>query len=70
MYSYEIDNYLKERNYYLNSNEVLLITNIELNPQISRITYNPEYNFYEMYTYDGYYFKFGVKPYVRSLRKD
>lgn len=68
MYSYEIEQYLKERNYYLNSEEVMYITNIKLNPQISRITYNCEYNFYEMYTFDGYYFKFGIKPYTRILK--
>lgn len=37
MYSYEIDNYLKERNYYLNSEEIIFITDITVNTQICNI---------------------------------
>lgn len=31
---------------------------------------NQEFNFYEMWTKDGYYFKFGCKPYIKTLRKE
>lgn len=71
MYSYEIYNYLKEKNYYLNSEEVQYITNISIHTQICRISYNNEFNYYEMQTKDGYYFKFGCKPYaLERNRKD
>ena len=69
MYSYEIEEYLKQKNYLLSDKEILFITDIRLHPQISRITYNCKFNFYEMYTYDNWYFKFGAKPYVRKLEK-
>lgn len=70
MYSYEIDNYLKERNYYLNSEEVQYITDISIHTQIYRISYNQEFNYYEMWTSDGWYFKFGCMPYIKILRKE
>ena len=70
MYSYEIDNYLKERNYYLNSEEIQFITDITVNTQICRISYNQEFNFYQIWTKDGYYFKLGCKPYIKTLRKE
>ena len=70
MYSYEIDNYLKERNYYLNSEEVQYITDISIHTQICRISYNQEFNYYEMWTKDEWYFKFGVMPYIKILRKE
>lgn len=70
MYSYEIDNYLKERNYYLNSEEVQYITDISIHTQICRISYNQEFNYYEMWTNDEWYFKFGCMPYTKILRKE
>lgn len=70
MYSHEISNYLKEREYRLNSEEIIFITDITVNTQICRISYNQEFNFYEMWTKDGYYFKFGCKPYIKTLRKE
>ena len=70
MYSHEIDNYLKEREYRLNSEEIQFITDITVNTQICRISYNQEFNFYQIWTKDGYYFKFGCKPYIKTLRKE
>lgn len=70
MYSYEIENYLKEKNYYLNSEEIIFITDITVNTQICRISYNQEFNFYQIWTKDGYYFKFGCKPFIKTLRKE
>lgn len=69
MYSYEIEQYLKEHNYYLTGEESMFLTNPQLNPQIARVRYNSQYDFYEIWTVDGWYFKFGVKPYVRKLEK-
>ena len=70
MYSHEIENYLKEKNYYLNSEEIQFITDITVNIQICRISYNQEFNFYQIWTKDGYYFKFGCKPFIKTLRKE
>lgn len=64
MYSYEIEEYLRERNYYLTPEETLEIINVSINTQIFYISYNAEYSFYEIRTRDGYVFRFGCKPYV------
>ena len=69
MYSWEIEEYLKERNYYLTSDEIIYVTNMELHPQLTRISYNNEFDFYEMWTSDNYYFKFGCKPFVKVLKR-
>lgn len=69
MYSYEIEEYLRERNYTLTPNEILEIINVSINTQIFYISYNSEYNYYEIRTRDGYCFKFGVKEYRKELKK-
>lgn len=61
MYSHEIQKYLEERNYTLTPEEILQIIDVSINTQIFYISYNSEYNFYEIRTRDGYCFKFGVK---------
>lgn len=66
MYSYEIEEYLRERNYTLTPEETLEIINVSINTQIFYISYNSEYNYYEIRTRDGYCFKFGVKEYTRK----
>ena len=66
MYSYEIEEYLSERNYTLTPNEILEIINVSINTQIFYISYNSEYNYYEIRTRDGYTFKFGVKEYRKE----
>lgn len=69
MYSYEIEEYLRERNYTLTPTEILEIINVSINTQIFYISYNSEYNYYEIRTKDGYTFKFGVKEYRKELKK-
>lgn len=69
MLSYEIEKYIKSKNYYLSSEEIIYITNIKLHPQIKEIKYHSDFNYYEMWTSDNYYFKFGCKPYEKALKK-
>lgn len=61
MYSYEIEQYLKERNYILDSESILPVIDLLTNTQITRIKYSSETNEYEIWTHDGYYFKFRVE---------
>lgn len=68
MYSYEIEQYLKERNYILDSESVLPVIDLLTNTQITRIKYSSETNEYEIWTHDGYYFKFRVEQYTRKRR--
>lgn len=69
MLSCEMDEYIKSKNNYLSSEEIIYITDITLHPQIKEIKYHPDFNYYEVWTSDGYYFKFGCKPYEKTLCK-
>lgn len=69
MLSYEIEEYIKLKNYCLNSEEIIYITDIELHPQIKEIKYHSDFNYYEIWTSDNYHFKFGCKPYKKILKK-
>lgn len=57
MYDWEIQNYLKERNYTLTNDEYIYICNTC--PQISCVEYNAFENNFEIWT-DCDYFKFYV----------
>ena len=60
MYSWEIEKFLSERNYYIRSDEYVIICNIKNNPQISRIKYEPFDNCFHMSTNDGYNWTFRI----------
>lgn len=59
MYSHEIQEVMERYNYHLPAVEYL---NIELtSPQISRVKYEPYGNFFEIWTKDGFYWKFDIQ---------
>ena len=59
MYSYEIDEKLRNNNYVLNADDYI---NICMNsPQISKVTYMSFGNTYEIQTYDGWNWIFTLK---------
>ena len=60
MYSYEIKQFLHERNNILSREEFLEITDINRNPQIVSMKYDTVEDKYEIVTSDGYFFKFMV----------
>ena len=59
MYSYEIEQLLKMRNYLLSVKEYFDIC--DNSPQIVRVTYNPFDDIFIIYTNDNYEFKFKVR---------
>ena len=61
MYSWEIDNYLKIRNYVINKYEYMNIANTNISTQISRIKYDSYSNSFYMETNDGYSWIFMIK---------
>lgn len=61
MYSWEIEQLLKLRNYLINNKEYFQISNIKDNPQISYIKYDAYNNDFQIDTKDDYHFKFKVK---------
>jgi hypothetical protein len=48
MYSWEIQQFIEDRNYYIGGDDLLFITNPYLHPQLTHIKYNPYENKYEM----------------------
>ena len=61
MYSWEIDGYLRSRNWELTKNEYIYVSDIKENPQISRIKFEPFNNNFYMETKDGYNWIFRLK---------
>lgn len=57
MFSWEIHNKLEKYNYKISSDIYKEICN---SPQVCKIKYEPFGDYYELYTYDGYYWKFTV----------
>lgn len=64
MYSWEIDNLLRLRNYLIENKEYLEI--VWNSPQISYLKYDPFTKDYEMWTSDNFYWKYKVKEYNRK----
>ena len=60
MYSYEIKQFLADRNNVITKEDYYSLTNVHENPQIKSIKYNTFEDKYELETDDGYYFKFSV----------
>lgn len=61
MYSYEIENFLKERNFKVSRSECMELMNRSKNPQISEIRCLSSDGQYLISTDDKYTFKFWVK---------
>ena len=60
MYSEEIDQFLRDRNYRLTCEEYGEL-NPQKNPQISRLYYDTGTNLFHLYAYDGYEWTFYIK---------
>lgn len=61
LYSWEIDNYIKLREYELSREEYLIASDINSNPQINMIIYDIQNNIVTICTNDGY--SWGIKIY-------
>jgi hypothetical protein len=69
MYSWELANFIKDRNYWLGGDDYLKATSIEENPQLVSIKYNAYDNTIEMKDRDGWYFKFNIIPYDKAKKQ-
>ena len=58
MYSYEIDQLLKNKSYIINANDYVKICNTS--PQIDKIKYESFGNYFYIRTKDGYSWNFSV----------
>ena len=61
MYSWEIESFLKERNFCVAPEECNQIVNVNNNTQISYVKYSCYNNEYYMRTEDGYEFRFKIR---------
>ena len=61
MYSWEIDGFLRLRDWKVTTSEYLFITNLKHHPQLSRITYNPSNDEYYISTNDGWRWNIKIK---------
>lgn len=64
MYSHELADYIKRHNYRLNAHQLEFIMDTREHPQISRISYNDQYQSYDIYTKDNFHLSFGAVPYM------
>lgn len=63
MYSWELQKFIEDRNYYLGGDDLLFAIDITKHPQLSHIKYNAFEKKYEMWDYEGNYFYFWAMPY-------
>lgn len=61
MYSWEIEKFLKDRNYCIGKNDLKFITDIKSHPQLDHIKYNSYDNSYDMWDKEGTYYHFKVE---------
>lgn len=61
IYSWEIDQYLRIRQWNLSREEYIYISNVNASPQIQKIKYNPYDVTFYMETNDGYNWLFRIK---------
>lgn len=64
MYSFEIDNILKQYNYNLPSDVYLRVFDPKVSTQISHTIYNPWGNYFSVWTNDNCHWEFKVYPVV------
>ena len=69
MYSWEIYNFLAERNFYIGGDDLLFITDVKQHPQLNHIKYDAFENKYEMWDYEGNYFCFTPMPYTEAIQQ-
>lgn len=61
MYSWEIDNYLRNKNYVINKDEYVNLINISSSSQIIYVKYDAYSNSFYVETNDGYNWVFRIK---------
>jgi hypothetical protein len=69
MYSWELKNFINERNKYLGGDDLLKIISLKENPQLNHIIFNPYNNIYEMWDNCGNYYNFKAMPFEEAKQK-
>lgn len=69
MYSKEIEDFIKSRNYRLHGADILKVISWENNPQISEVKYDDGAKTYFVATNDNYQFYFEALPFNNEQNK-
>ena len=69
MYPEELQQFIKDRNYYLGGDDLLKAISIKENPQLNHIVYHPNNSIYEMWDRYGNYYEFTPMPYEEAKQK-
>lgn len=66
MYSWEIDKIIKENNYEATRDLLKIILDVDANPQIDHIIFNPESDIFDIWTNDCYYWHIKFKEEIKE----
>ncbi len=69
MYDWEIQQFLRDRNYYIGGDDLTFITDTRQHPQIDHIIFNPGDSSYDMWSKEGTHFHFNAMPYKEALER-
>lgn len=69
MYSWEIEQFLKARNYCIGGDDLNFITDIRQHPQIEHIEFSPYDMSYDMWDKEGKHFHFKAMSYAEAKEK-
>lgn len=69
MYSWEIEKFLKDRNYTVGGDDLINLIDTRKNPQLSHIEYNAGNGSYDMWDKEGNHYHFSAIPYNEAKEK-
>lgn len=69
MYPWELEKFIKDRNYYLGGDDLLKATSVEENPQLKGIQYKPFENRYYLWDGEGNNYSFVAMPFEEAKEK-
>lgn len=69
MYSWELESFIKSKNFYLGGDDLAFVIDIKKHPQINRIKYDAGSKTYMISTSDNYCFYFKAMPIEEAKEK-
>ena len=69
MYPWDLEQFIRERNYYLGGDDLIKATSIQENPQLIGIQYKPFENKYYMWDGEGNTYSLTPMPYTEAIEK-
>ena len=69
MYSWELEEFIKQRNYYVGGDDLVFVINIKEHPQINSVKYDAFNNMYHLTTNDNYNLDFNAMPLKEAQEK-